>query len=168
MTNSWEQGRSNGSAAKRVDYVNSLGFRYAPKNGFVDVGVGEGKDYRRNAQIAGSYSWQLNGDDKLTATGYYFTGKYQTQLSGIQNPKNEYHASGSVSYATGGWTLMGGLGYTKAPDSGELNFRMTPWGNSDNRNFIQTWGQLDDFVWDGTTVYKLGVNYIWPRWACPA
>ncbi|OQS36330.1 hypothetical protein B0T40_10915 [Chromobacterium haemolyticum] len=159
MTNSWEQGRSNGSAAKRVDYVNSLGFRYAPKNGFVDVGVGEGKDYRRNAQIAGSYSWQLNGDDKLTATGYYFTGKYQTQLSGIQNPKSEYHASGSVSYATNGWTLMGGLGYTKAPDSGELNFRMTPWGNSDNRNFIQTWGQLDDFVWDGTTVYKLGVNY---------
>ncbi|KIA80172.1 hypothetical protein QR66_11815 [Chromobacterium piscinae] len=158
ITNSWEQGRTDGSKPKRIDYVNSIGLRYAPKDWFVDFGFGEGKDYRSNAQVAASYTWKL-GDDSLTATGYYFTAKYKTALSGIQNPKNEWHASGSLSYSTGGLTLMGGYGSTHAPDSGELNFRLAPWANADNRNFIQTWGQLDDFVWDGTKVYKIGLSY---------
>ncbi|MEN3030426.1 OprD family outer membrane porin [Chromobacterium amazonense] len=158
ITNSWEQGRTDGSKPKRIDYVNSIGLRYAPKDWFVDFGFGEGKDYRSNAQVAASYTWKL-GDDSLTVTGYYFTAKYKTALSGIQNPKNEWHASGSLSYSTGGLTLMGGYGSTHAPDSGELNFRLAPWANADNRNFIQTWGQLDDFVWDGTKVYKIGLSY---------
>ncbi|MBX9295930.1 OprD family outer membrane porin [Chromobacterium piscinae] len=166
MTNQWHQNRAPYNDGRKVDYVHSIGFRYAPSNYFVDVGFGEGKDYRRNAQIAASYTWSL-GADKLTATGYYFTGKYQTALSGIANPKNEWHASGSLSYATGGWTLMGGYGATHAPDSGELNFRLTPWGNSDNRNFIQTWGQDDDFVWDGMRVVKIGVSYDFAKLGVP-
>ena len=40
-----------------------------------------------------------------------------------------------------------------------MNFRLTPWANSDNRNQIQTWGQLDDFVWDGTKVLKVAASY---------
>jgi hypothetical protein len=52
-----------------------------------------------------------------------------------------------------------GFGVTHAPDSREMNFRLTPWANSDNRNQIQTWGQLDDFVWDGTRVIKASASY---------
>lgn len=158
MTNSWEQGRSNGSTAKKVDYVNSVGLRYAPENAFIDIGFGEGKDYRRTAQIAGSYTWKLSGGDTLTGVAYYFQGKDESQL-GMKNSQTAWHSSASVTYTTDGLSLMGGLGKSRNPDGGEVNFRMTPYGNSDNRNFIQTWGQDDDFVWDGTQVLKLGVNY---------
>ncbi|WP_080962414.1 OprD family outer membrane porin [Chromobacterium subtsugae] len=166
MTNSWEQGRSNGSAAKRVDYVNSLGLRYAPENAFVDFGVGEGKDYRRTAQIAGSYTWKLSGGDSLTGVAYYFQGKDEAQL-GMKNSQTAWHTSASLAYTTGGLTVQGGLGKSHNPDGGEVNFRMTPYGNSDNRNFIQTWGQDDDFVWDGTQVVKLGVNYDFAKQGLP-
>lgn len=176
ITNQWHQNRGTNDKGiphidgKQIEYVNSLGLRYAPKDGFVDIGIGEGKDYRRNAQIAGGYTWNLAGGDKLTATGYLFTAKNITQLSGDTDPKNEYHASGSVSYATGGLTLLGGLGYTHNPANGasnELNFRLAPWANSDNRNFIQTWGQLDDFVWDGQTVIKLSASYDFAKLGLP-
>ncbi|VEB39962.1 Uncharacterised protein [Chromobacterium violaceum] len=81
MTNSWEQGRSNGSNPGKIKYVNSIGFRYAPENAFVDIGFGEGKDYRRTAQIAGSYTWKLSGGDTLTGVGYYFQGKDEAPLA---------------------------------------------------------------------------------------
>ncbi|PRP72613.1 hypothetical protein BUE93_00850 [Chromobacterium amazonense] len=165
MTNKWHQNRAPYNDGSKIDYVHSLGLRYAPKNWFVDVGFGEGKDYRSNYQIAASYTWQL-GADSLTATGYYIGAKYKANglysLDGkkpIADPKREWHASGSLSYTTGGLTLMGGYGTTHSPDSGEMNFRLTSWANSDNRNFIQTWGQLDDFVWDGTKVFKVGLSY---------
>ncbi|QEL57159.1 OprD family outer membrane porin [Chromobacterium paludis] len=166
MTNSWEQGRTNGSTAKKVDYVNSLGLRYAPENAFIDFGVGEGKDYRRTAQIAGSYTWKLAGGDTLTGVAYYFQGKDDAQL-GMKNSQTAWHTSGSLTYTTGGLSLMGGLGKSRNPDGGEVNFRMTPYGNSDNRNFIQTWGQDDDFVWDGMKVIKLGVNYDFGKMGLP-
>ncbi|VEB39961.1 Uncharacterised protein [Chromobacterium violaceum] len=37
---------------------------------------------------------------------------------------------------------MAGLGKSRNPDGGEVNFRLTPYGNSDNRNFIQTWARM--------------------------
>ncbi|KJH68142.1 OprD family outer membrane porin [Chromobacterium violaceum] len=166
MTNSWEQGRSNGSNPGKIKYVNSIGFRYAPENAFVDIGFGEGKDYRRTAQIAGSYTWKLSGGDTLTGVGYYFQGKDEAPL-GLKNSQTASHASASITYATGGLSLMAGLGKSRNPDGGEVNFRLTPYGNSDNRNFIQTWGQDDDFVWDGTRVMKLGVSYDFSKQGLP-
>ncbi|GGY17545.1 OprD family outer membrane porin [Paludibacterium paludis] len=159
MTTLWHQNRGGfAGAAPKIDYVHSLGARYAlGQNGFIDGGVGEGKDYRRNAQVAASYTWKLDGAD-LNLTGYYLQGRYVTKKSGIANPRNEWHGSLGATYTRQAFTWFAGYGQTHAPDSGEMNFRMTAWGNSDNRNFIQTWGQLDDFVWDGTRVVKLGVN----------
>ncbi|OHX12227.1 hypothetical protein BI347_00970 [Chromobacterium sphagni] len=166
MTNSWEQGRSSGSNPGKVDYVNSVGLRYAPENAFVDIGFGEGKDYRRTAQIAGSYTWKLQGGDSLTGVAYYFQGKDEAPL-GLPNSQTAWHGSASLAYTTGGLTLQGGVGKSHNPDGGEVNFRMTPYGNSDNRNFIQTWGQDDDFVWDGMKVIKLGVSYDFAKAGVP-
>ena len=162
MTNSWHQNQDGYSGAKRIDYVHSLGGRYSfgpEKTGFVDVGIGEGKDYRRNAQIAASYPFAVGNGDTLTLTGYWYWGKYQSKLSGIDDPRNEHHVSASARYKTGNWTLAGGYGYTHAPDGWEMQFRMTAWANSDNRNFIQTWAQLDDFVWDGESVVQAEATY---------
>ncbi|MGC0153364.1 OprD family outer membrane porin [Chromobacterium vaccinii] len=166
MTNSWEQGRTNGSHPGKIRYVDSIGLRYAPDGAFVDIGFGEGKDYRRTAQIAGSYSWKLAGGDTLTGVAYYFQGKDLAPL-GLPNSQQAWHASASLSYASGGLTLMAALGKSRNPDGGEVNFRLTPYGNSDNRNFIQTWGQDDDFVWDGSRVAKLGASYDFSKRGLP-
>lgn len=164
MTNRWHQNRDGFSDGERIDYIHSLGARYTfgpDRRGFVDLGFGEGKGYRKNAQIAVFYPRGLRDGSTLNLTGYYIWGKYDETLAGdfVSDPSNEYHFSASVSYAKGPWSFFAGYGQTEANDGLEMQFRLTPWGNSDNRNFIQTWAQLDDFVWDGERVIKLGVAY---------
>lgn len=150
------------NTGQRIDYIHSLGLRYVfgpKKEGFVDVGIGQGKGYRNNQQIAASYTFDLDTERSLKFTGYYFQGQYNPELSGISDPTNEWHSSVGATYKQGGWSLFAGYGKTHAPNSGELNFALTPFGNSDDRNFIQTTGQLDDYVWDGEQVVKVGVDY---------
>lgn len=161
MTNAWHQNREQyDGSGRRIDFVHSVGIRYeANADSYVDAGVGEGNRYRRNAQVTATRAWQLANSGTITATGYGLWGRYEAALGPVAAPRNEWHASGSVGYATGPFTVSLGLGVTHAPDSGELNFRLTPWANSDNRNQIQTWGQLDDFVWDGTKVLKAAASY---------
>jgi hypothetical protein len=161
MTNAWHQNREQyDGSGRRIDFVHSVGIRYeANADSYVDAGVGEGNRYRRNAQVTATRAWQLANSGTITATGYGLWGRYEAALGPVAAPRNEWHASGSVGYATGPFTASLGLGVTHAPDSGELNFRLTPWANSDNRNQIQTWGQLDDFVWDGTKVLKVAASY---------
>lgn len=147
---------------QRIDYIHSLGGRYtfgANKQGVIDVGFGEGKDYRTNQQIAVDYNFDLGVERSLNLIGYYFQGKYDTQLSDIPNPVNEWHTSFGAKYKDGPWSVFAGYGKTYAPNSGELDFSLAPWANADNRNFIQTWGQLDDYVWDGEQVIKLAAEY---------
>ena len=160
LTNMWHQNRDGHEDGQRIDYIHSLGFRYEfgpDKSAFVDIGVGEGKDFRKNAQIAASYPVTFDDGGVLTFTGYYIWGKYEEKLASYiaSDPSNEYHFSASMQYRKGPWTFFAGYGQTHAPDGREMQFRLTPWGNSDNRNFIQTWGQLDDFVWDGEKVVKI-------------
>lgn len=160
MTDMWHQNRDGHEDGRRIDYIHSLGFRYEfgpDGNAFVDVGIGEGKDFRKNAQIAASYPIIFDDGGTLALTGYFIWGKYEEKLASniTSDPAGEYHFSASVQYRRGPWTLFAGYGQTHAPDSREMQFRLTPWGNSDNRNFIQTWGQLDDFVWDGEKVIKV-------------
>lgn len=163
MTTAWHQNRgSYQDEAPEVDYVHSIGGRYmfGPDNkAFVDMGVGEGEDYRRNAQFASYYPLKLSDGSELIFTTYALWGKYLTESSKIAHPKNEYHYSASAEWRTGNWYFFGAYGQTHSPDSGEMNFRMTAWANSDNRNFIQTWAQLDDFVWDGQQVVELGIGH---------
>jgi hypothetical protein len=161
MTNAWHQNRDQyDGTASRIDYVHSAGIRYeANANTYIDAGVGEGKRFRRNAQVAATHAWRIADHGTVTTTGYALWGRYQTALGPTASPSNEWHASTSVGYASGPFTVSVGFGLTHAPDSGEMNFRLTPWANSDNRNQIQTWGQLDDFVWDGTRVIKASATY---------
>ena len=171
MTNRWDQNRSSAAResvgnADTISYVHSIGGRYAfglDKAGFVDVGAGEGKDFRKNAQIAASYPIKIDSLGILTTTGYGYWGKYEEKLGSNyiagSSAANEYHVSFSTKLNNDNWSAMIGYGYTHAPDSWEQQFRMTPWGNSDNRNFIQTWGQIDDFVWDGQSVVKISGTY---------
>lgn len=171
MTNKWHQNRDGYDDGGRIDYIHSLGLRYefGPGNaGFVDVGVGEGKGFRKNAQIAASYPFAMR-DGTLTLTGYYIWGKYERALASYiaEDPDDEYHFSASARYDRGPWTFFAGYGQTRARDGQEMQFRLTPWANSDNRNYIQTWAQLDDFVWDGEKVVKVAVNYDLSRLLLP-
>ncbi len=164
ITNMWHQNRDGYDDGARIDYIHSVGLRYAfgPDDAaFVDVGFGEGKDFRKNAQIAASYPIAFDDGGVLTLTGYYIWGKYETALASYlsPDPHDEYHFSASAKYARGPWSFFLGYGQTRAEDGKEMQFRLTPWGNSDNRNYIQTWAQLDDFVWDGEKVVKVGVTY---------
>lgn len=163
MTTSWHQNRdSYKGTAEEIDYIQSIGGRYLfgpEKKGFVDLGVGEGKGYRKNAQIASQYPAKIPGVGDLTLTGYALWGKYEEKTTHISHPENEYHYSGSAELKTSNWYFFGAYGQTHSPDSGEMNFRMTAWANSDNRNFIQTWAQLDDFVWDGQKVVEVGIGH---------
>ncbi len=159
MTNAWHQNRDGHNNGRQIDYIHSIGARYdfgPDKAAFVDVGVGEGKDYRQNAQLAASYPLIFANGDSLTFTGYYIWAQYQ-DLYFIKEPGADYHASFSAKYKNGPWTLLAGYGQSEVGrtfGADEMQFRLTPWANSDNRNFIQTWGQLDDFVWDGEKVVK--------------
>ncbi|POF54633.1 OprD family outer membrane porin, partial [Vibrio vulnificus] len=47
------------------------------------------------------------------------------------------------------------------------NFRLTPWANSDNRNFQQTTSGLEDYSVDGTKAVKLALNYNFASWNLP-
>ncbi|MFL9994856.1 OprD family outer membrane porin [Paraburkholderia sediminicola] len=160
MTNAWHQNRDQyDGAASRIDFVHSVGIRYeADTTTSVDLGVGEGRRYRRNAQVIATRAWQFADGRSMTASGYALWGRYDAALGPTAAPRNEWHASTNVAYVGGPLSVSLGFGMTHAPDSGEMNFRLTPWANSDNRNQIQTWGQLDDFVWDGTRVLKAAAS----------
>lgn len=162
MYNRYHQNRFGETNGERIDYVHSVGARYDFANGgFIDAGVGEGLRYRRNAQLVASWPVDLGCWGTLTFTGYGIAARYRDlfPLEAGQKLETEYHVSGSAEWKRGLWTVMGGLGHTSSPNSDEMQFRLTAWGSSDNRNYIQTWGQLDDFVWDGQNVAKAGVRY---------
>ncbi len=164
MTNSWAQGRY-GDRAEKISYIHSLGLRYEfgeDKAGFADFGIGEAHNFRRNMQGVVSVPFDLGDIGKLTVTVYGIAAKFQDKglyNLGVRPIRTEYHVSGSANLNRGDWTYGVGLGHTRAQGLGEMSFRLAPWGNCDNRNFIQTAGQLDDFVWDGQGVGMARIRY---------
>ncbi|UYM17592.1 OprD family porin [Endozoicomonas euniceicola] len=168
MTNSWHQNNTENKAGhgEVVKYIHSLGGRYEGENGWMELAAGEGKGYRKNAHFAGSYGFGLSDDTRLTLTTYYQTAEYQDDKAGKHmivdargKAEQEYTWSSSAVLTHGGWSFVGGYGQTHAPDSGEYQLRLTAWGNSDHRNFIQTASTLDDFLWDGQKVARAGMSY---------
>ena len=178
ITNNWDQYRVGddqvlpAGGAAELDYIHSIGGRYDIDNGWVDVAYGEGKGYRKNYHLAGSYGFDLSKETRLTLTSYYQSGKYEEKLgSGNffngESAQRESTWSSSAVVSNGGWNFVGGYGQTDAPDSGEYQLRLAAWGNADHRNFIQTASTLDDFLWDGQKVVRAGANYTFTEQGLP-
>lgn len=161
------------SGAAELDYIHSIGGRYGIDNGWVDVAYGEGKGYRKNYHLAGSYGFALDGETRLRLTSYYQSGKYKGKLGSDNffNGKSAHREStwsSSAVVSNGGWNFVGGYGQTDAPDGGGVyQLRLTPWGNADHRNFMQTASVLDDFLWDGQKVVRVGADYTFSNQGLP-
>src|ERR1700692_272902 len=127
MTNARHQNRDQyDGTASRIDFVHSVGIRYeANADSSVDAGAGEGRRYRRNAQVAATRAWRIADSGTVTTTAYALWGRYEAALGPVAAPRDEWHASTSVGYASGPFTVSLGFGVTHAPDSGEMNFRLT-------------------------------------------
>ena len=48
---------------------------------------------------------------------------------------------------------------TTPPNTGDYNFRLTPWANSDKRDYQPTLSQLEDFNVSGARAVRFGVSY---------
>lgn len=166
MSNKWHRRQEwdvpNDGGAD-IDYIHSIGARYSLDQGWVDVAYGEGKGFRTNYHLAGSYSFDLDTFGKLTFISYYQSGKYEEGATNLfykqGGTEREYTWSTSMTLDKGNWEFKTGYGQTKAPDFGEYTLRLTAWANSDHRNFLQTAAQLDDFIHDGQKVVMFSTSY---------
>lgn len=177
MTNTWHQNRFEPDSVSEdgtpynsglsIDYIHSLGASYDFENGVIDLGYGEGKEYRKNWQALAKYSFDLGGATLNTAA-FYHGGKYIAgDVSGISNPENEYYVALGADLIVDAFEFRLGLSNTHAPNSSSYNFRLTPWGNSDNRNSMQATSQIEDYNVDGTKAIKLGVSYNFKNFGIP-
>ncbi|MGF1766996.1 OprD family porin [Enterovibrio makurazakiensis] len=177
MTNAWHQGGMDGlvdangnprKPAGKIDFIHSVGAIYALDNGSIDLGYGQGKDYRDNWQAVVKYGWDLNAETKLNTTMFYQGGKYvEGDLSGVDDASVESYVALGADVKNGGFTYRLAYSQTDAPDTASYNFRLTPWANSDNRNFMQTTSQIEDYNPDGTKAVKLSVDYNFASWGIP-
>lgn len=168
MTNRWHQGDASMSKAERIDFIHSIGAIYELDKGLIDVGYGQGKDYRDNWQALVKYSWDLSEETKLNTALFYQGGKYvEGKVSGIDDATVESYIALGADIKNGGFTFRAAYSQTDAPDTSAYNFRLTPWANSDNRNFMQTTSQIEDYNADGTKAVKLGVDYNFASWGIP-
>lgn len=168
MTNKWHQGASGMSAGKQIDYIHSLGAIYELDNGVIDVGYGEGKAYRKNWQALVKYSFDLGNEMKLNTAAFYHGGQYiEGDVSGVKDASNESYIGLGADLKTGGFNFRLAYSQTDAPDTSSYNFRLTPWANSDNRNFMQATSQLEDYNPDGTKAIKIGFDHNFAGWGIP-
>lgn len=161
MTTTWHQNQHpGGKQGKIIDYIHTVGGIYKFDGGQIDLGYGEGKDYRTNWQVLGKYGFDM-GDAKVNLTGFYHGSiRAETELTGLKDQETQSYVGLGANIKSGNFTWIAGLSATdtKGQEVG-YNFRLTPWANSDNRNFQQTTSQLEDYNVDGTKAAKLAVNY---------
>lgn len=161
MTTTWHQNQHpGGKQGKIIDYIHTVGGIYKFDGGQIDLGYGEGKDYRTNWQVLGKYGFDM-GDAKVNLTGFYHGSiRAETELTGLKDQEAQSYVGVGANIKSGNFTWIAGLSATdtKGQEVG-YNFRLTPWANSDNRNFQQTTSQLEDYNVDGTKAAKLAVNY---------
>lgn len=153
-TNKWHQDRWSYDDARRISYVHSAGLRFLMDDGVLDFALGEALKYRRGAQVLMFAPVKLSETSRLELVAYAMWAKNVKKLSGFESPEDEYHYSGSIGYISKYSELKVAYGYTIAHDSNEMNFRLTPKGNSDSRSFSRVEAQLDDFVWHKEMVFK--------------
>ncbi|WP_337992953.1 OprD family outer membrane porin [Enterovibrio qingdaonensis] len=170
MTNAWHQGDPSMSAAQKIDFIHSVGAIYELDKGVIDLGYGQGKDYRDNWQALVKYSWDLSEDTKLNTAFFYHGGKYvEGKVSKVDNAEVESYIALGADIKNGGFTFRTAYSQTdaKSDPGGAYNFRLTPWANSDNRNFMQATSQIEDYNPDGTKAIKLGMDYNFASWGIP-
>ncbi|MDX1301339.1 OprD family outer membrane porin [Photobacterium sp.] len=168
LTNKWHQGEEGMSAAENIDFIHTVGAIYKLDNGVIDLGYGEGKEYRKNWQALVKYNFDLGSDLKLNTAAFYHGGKYiEGDVSQVQDASNESYIGLGADLKHGGFSWRLAYSQTDAPDTKAYNFRLTPWANSDNRKFLQAKAQLDDYAADGTNAVKFGVDYNFADWGIP-
>ncbi|MDR2868870.1 MAG: hypothetical protein LBV04_00280 [Deferribacteraceae bacterium] len=148
------------------DFIHTVGVKRIFQDGYVDAGVGHGADYRINAQVALLYPMPVSAG-VVELTGFAHLGRYlgSTGYSGISN---EYYIGAGLTFTYADFVrLRFGHSYTSARNSGEMNFRLTPWGQSDERAFLQTAGRLDYFAWDDEIATQVGATLLFDRMDFP-
>ncbi|BCL71872.1 hypothetical protein TUMSATVNIG1_38390 [Vibrio nigripulchritudo] len=169
MTTTWHQNQNpTGKQGKIIDYIHTVGGIYKFDGGQIDLGYGEGKDYRTNWQVLGKYGFDL-GDAKVNLTGFYHGSiRAETELTGLKDQEAQSYVGVGANIKSGNFTWIAGLSATDTKgQEGTYNFRLTPWANSDNRNFQQTTSQLEDYNVDGTRAVKLAMNYNFADFGVP-
>lgn len=168
LTTKWHQGEDNMSGSEKIDFIHTVGAIYELDKGVIDVGYGEGKDFRKNWQVLVKYDVALSPATTLKTSAFYHGGKYiDGDVSGIENASTESYMGLSTALKKGGFTASLGYSQTDASDAKDYNFRLTAWANSDHRNFLQTKSQLDDYTADGTKAIKSGLDYNFASWGIP-
>lgn len=170
MTTKWHQNQKPGvdTTNTEIDYIHTVGAIYKFGGGQIDLGYGEGKDYRTNWQALGKYGFDLDGA-KLDLTAFYHGSRAEeSELTNATDAKNESYLALGARLKHGGFTWIAGLSSTDTQGQAVgYNFRLTPWANSDNRHFQQTATQLEDYNIDGTRAVKLAMNYNFESWGLP-
>lgn len=171
MTTKWHQNQKAGSDTTNtiIDHIQTVGAIYKFGDGQIDLGYGVGKDYRTNWQALGKYSFDLGGADLGLTAFYHGSIAEESDLNpNVKDPKAQSYYGLGANLKHGGFTWIAGLSDTDTRGQ-ELtyNFRLTPWANSDNRNFMQSTSQLEDYNVDGARAAKLAVNYNFADWGLP-
>lgn len=94
----------------------------------------------------------------FSTKAYYQGGKYLEEKSNIIAPSAEYYASLGFSLNKNNFTYIAGYSQNKAESTRDYNLRLTPYGNSDKRDFQQTLSWLEDFNVAGAKVVKIGIK----------
>lgn len=167
MTTAWHQNNAaglddNGKTIKAgaiIDYIHTVGAVYNFGSTVLDVGYGEGKGYRRNWQAQVERHDTLTKDVSLQSKLFYQGARYIEDLSKIKDPATEYYVG--VGFNLSHDNTVWSLGYSQnyAPNTGDYNFRLTPWANSDKRDYQPTLSQLEDFNVSGARAVRFGVSY---------
>ncbi|EBB0765521.1 porin, partial [Salmonella enterica] len=167
MTTAWHQNNAAGldnngkiiKAGEIIDYIHTVGAVYNFGNTVLDVGYGEGKGYRRNWQALVERNDALTKSLSLQSKLFYQGARYIEDLSKIKDPSTEYYAGigFNLIYNNTVWSL--GYSQNSAPNTGYYNFRLTPWANSDKRDYQPTNSELGDSNAAGAKVIHLGETY---------
>lgn len=170
MTNKWHQNQTANADKTNtvIDHIQTVGAIYKFDQGQIDLGYGIGKNYRKNWQALGKYGFTLD-QFKIDLTAFYHGSiAEESELTGVNDAKAQSHIALGANITHGGFTWIAGVSTTDTKGQElDYNFRLTPWANSDNRNFLQAHSALDDYITDGTKAIKLGVNYNFAEWGLP-
>lgn len=167
MTTSWHQNNAaglddGGTIIKKgdvIDYIHSVGVVYELDKSKVDVGYGEGHEYRRNWQLQLEHVNQLATDTSLQTKIFYQGARYIHGIAPVVSPKYEYYVSAGLNLKNRNTTWSVGYSQNHAPQTADYNFRLTPWANSDKRDYQATLSQLEDYNASGTQALRLGVTH---------
>lgn len=168
MTTAWHQngaaglinGNSVMSTGKHINYIHTVGLVYQFDDFKIDSGYGEGKDYRRNWQLQLEKTSQLYPETSLQSKLFYQGAKYiRDGVSPVVDPSYEYYVAFGFNLKHKDTTWSIGYSQNRAPQTADYNFRLTPWANSDKRDWQATLSQLEDFNASGTHAVRLGVSH---------